>query len=64
MSGCRNPWPLLAGYYKGPGVVLPGSLLKLGPVGLFNSYPFTVRVREATRLSGSFLLVAIYSGAR
>jgi hypothetical protein len=45
-------------------LVLPGPLLKLDPVSLFSSYPFTVCVRGAVRLSGSFLALAIYSSAQ
>jgi hypothetical protein len=48
---------------QGPDVMLPGPLVKLGPVGLFNFYPFTV-AQEATRLSGVFLLLSIYSNVR
>jgi hypothetical protein len=44
----------LAGCYEGPVVALPRPLVKLGPVGLFSFYPFTMRAC-GMRLSGPFL---------
>jgi hypothetical protein len=52
MSGHRNSGTLSVGYYEGPGAELPRLLVKLGLVGLFNFYPFTMCVHDMAQLPG------------
>jgi hypothetical protein len=47
VPGRQNLRLLSAGCYEGPSVELPGPLVKLGLVSLFNSNPFTMRVCNA-----------------
>jgi hypothetical protein len=55
--GGRSPRHFLTNCCGGPIASLPGPVVKLGPTGLFGSYPFTIRSWDATRLSGPDLLL-------